>query len=209
MSDKVINSNLIEKAMSYEAYYTLSEKLLAEGKTTGDNHSESMVNYTKLNVQRMHRLSKKTEILPEIKTAIENIDQAQTWLVLTEAWCGDAAQIIPVLDKMQALNPLVQLKLILRDEHLEVMDQFLTNGGRSIPKIAVLATDTLEVKSSWGPRPNEVQHFVMETKEKVMATDDEAEKKEIFKKAKTEVQKWYNKDKTHSIQKEFLAILPK
>ncbi len=193
-----ISEQVVADSMSYPKYRELIDGLMAQQKTTGDNHSADMLNYTKLNQQRMKRLDKTTKLTEASINLLENYTEPITWLVLTEAWCGDAAQIVPVLQHLADANEHITLKVILRDENLEVMDQFLTNGGRSIPKIISLHPDTLQVKGSWGPRPEEVQQIVMDAKHNPNAD---------MVAVKTDIQKWYAKDKTVSIQKEALAAL--
>ena len=98
-----------------------------------------------------------------------------------------------MLNKLTAENKNIDLKLILRDENLEVMDQFLTNGTRSIPILIVLDSETLEVLNSWGPRPTEVQKMVMDAKSEAQSNQEES--KEIWDEVKKNSQLWYAKDK--------------
>ncbi len=202
-----ISQKVVNNAMTYAEYRELTTQLLAQNKTTGENHSEAMIHYTELNETRMKRLDKTTKLLPEVVEQIQAIDKPLTWLVLTEAWCGDAAQIIPVLEKMASENEHIDLKLILRDENLDIMDAFLTNGGRSIPKVIFLEKESLNVLGSWGPRPAEMQQMVMDNKQKMLQLETKEEKKAFFDEVKKEVQLWYAHDKTRSTQLEMLQAL--
>ena len=204
---KNIEKAITENAMTYPEYREMIDKLFSEGKTTGNNHSEAMLNYTKLNIARMRRLDKKSRLSETIIDDLKNSNKPLTWLVITEAWCGDAAQIIPVLHQMAEASDHINLKLILRDEHLDIMDAFLTNNARSIPVLIVLDATTNEVLRSWGPRPMEVQQMVMDAKAKAAATDDEEESKIIWGEAKKNSQLWYAKDKTLTIQREVIEII--
>jgi hypothetical protein len=202
---KKITRDIINNAWTYDDYRTKIDKLFAEGKTTGDNHSEAMLNYTKLNIFRMKRLDKTTRLTENTLAQIKKENRKITWLVITEAWCADAAQVIPVLNKLTAENKNIDLKLILRDENPEVMDQFLTNGTRSIPILIVLDSETLEVLNSWGPRPTEVQKMVMDAKSEAQSNEEES--KEIWDEVKKNSQLWYAKDKTKTIQDEIVNIM--
>lgn len=193
--------------MDYNEYRQLIEQLRADGKTTGSNHSEAMLNYTDLNRTRMNRLDKTTRLTAESLEALEELKTPVTMLVLTEAWCGDAAQVIPVLNKMADASSNLSLRLILRDEYPEIMDAFLTNGGRSIPKIIFLKEAGQEVIGSWGPRPAAVQQMVVANKVAMQEVSDPEVKKEMQRKTATDVQKWYAKDKTRSIQSEVLQTV--
>ncbi|HEV2481274.1 MAG TPA: thioredoxin family protein [Puia sp.] len=193
IAGRKIESAYLEKAISYEAYSALIADLVAQGRTTGPDQSEAMVHYTQLNQQRMHRLDKLTEVLPLAETLIRNISLPQTWLVLTEAWCGDAAQSVPVMHALATLNPLIGLKFLLRDENPALMDRYLTNGvSRSIPKLIGIDTTTAEELFTWGPRPAPLQAIFLQLKA------DGVEYHQI----KEELQRWYNKDKTMTIQQE-------
>lgn len=201
-----IPAGLLEQAMDYPRYRQLIDELWALGKTTGDNHSEAMLHYTQLNITRMKRLDKTARLSEETLSVLHRLDRPLIWLTLTEAWCGDAAQSIPVLAKMAEQSEHISLKLLLRDEQPELMDAFLTNGGRSIPKAIIVDAETREVLGSWGPRPAALQLIVDAARKELASITDEAEKKAQYQLLTTVAQKWYAKDKTKSVQEEFLAL---
>jgi hypothetical protein len=194
----VITPEIISKAMDYDEYRRMIDELLAQDKTTGDNHSEEMVHYTRMNVQRMNRLDKRVELADLLAEELNEIDKDWVWLVLTEAWCGDAAQNIPAIKKIADESENIEIKFILRDEHLDIMDEYLTNGGRSIPKLICLDADTLEEIGTWGPRPEAAQKKAMEWKD-----NEDISKEEWAKK----LHKWYKKDKTKELQSEFKELV--
>ena len=204
---KKIDQNILESALSYKAYRELTNELLEQGKTTGNIQNEEMLNYTRMNVARMNRLDKTTKLTEQTLANVAKISKPTTWLIITEAWCGDAAQIIPVIQKIADHNELINVRLILRDENLEVMDAFLTNGSRSIPIIIAIDSTTNEVLGSWGPRPSEVQAKVMDTKVELDSLSDKEKRKELYQGLLLETQRWYNKDKTKKIQSEFAETL--
>jgi hypothetical protein len=88
----------------------------------------------------------------DLRDAIDRLDEPQLWMVLTEPWCGDSAFLLPVIAEAAALSDEVTLRILLRDENLDVMDQYLTDGSRSIPKLVAFAEDGTE-RFVWGPRP--------------------------------------------------------
>ena len=194
-----IDRKLLDKALTYDAYRALVDLLLEDDKTTGENHSDAMIHYTKMNVHRMKRLDKRTELKDELVKKLQEVDREMVWLVLTEAWCGDAAQLIPVIQKMADSTDKIATSYILRDQNLEIMDQFLTNGrSRSIPKLICLDADSLEVLGSWGPRPEITQEFYQTLKNDPEVSGE---------KAAENLHKWYADDSTRSVQNEFLDIL--
>lgn len=197
----IINRGIVENAYTYEEYRQLVDNLLANEKTTGENHSESMLHYTKMNVHRMKRLDKQINLNDGLVQKLENLDRSLTWLILTEGWCGDAAQVIPTIQKMADQTKSIQTRYILRDENLEIMDQFLTDGrSRAIPKLICLDSKTLEVLGEWGPRPDDAQQLFKDLrKSEEFSSRERAEK----------LHKWYADDKTFSVQDEFIPLIEK
>ncbi|REH56661.1 thiol-disulfide isomerase/thioredoxin [Tenacibaculum gallaicum] len=194
---KKIIQNSLQKALSYNEYRNLVSDLLAKGKSTGSNQSNDLLNYSKLNDKRMKRLDKTVKLTEETLAKIKDVKEPQTWLVLTEGWCGDAAQNLPVINKVAEENPNINLKLVLRDENLELMDEFLTNGGRSIPKLIALNKEN-EVIKTWGPRPTTATKMVVDYKEKHGSLDADF---------KTDLQVWYNKNKGENTQEDIVSML--
>ena len=186
-----------ETAYSYADYMELMEKVVLENRTTGPKQSEDMNYYTRLNLSRMQRLNKKVEITEELKSAINKIEIPQTWYILTEAWCGDAAQNVPVIAAAVLSNPLITVKLLLRDENSDIMDQYMTDGGRSIPKLIAVDEDFNEL-FTWGPRPEGAHKLLLEYKANPIQT---------HKEFAADVQRWYIADKSESVQKELTTIL--
>lgn len=184
--------NLIEsslqKAMDYTAYNLLFKQLVEEGRATGEQTQEK-IEYTKLNFSRSKRLDK-TAIVPiDFTKKLQKISNKQTWLVISEPWCGDAAQTLSFLNKMAQLSIKLDLKIVLRDENPELMNQFLTNGTRSIP-IVIILDDKLNVINHWGPRSKAATKLIDDYKNKHGKIDSII--KEIL-------QVWYNNDKGISI----------
>lgn len=202
-----LNWKNLDGIYTYTEFRALTDQLLAEGKTTGTDHSEAMINYTELNVTRMRRLDKRSRLTEETLQAMGSIQRPLVWISITEAWCGDAAQIIPVLDQMADAHPMIEHYLILRDEHPEIMDAFLTNGAKAIPVTIILDKETNEVLGHWGPRPSVLQEQVMAAKAASLAADTPEERREITSKAKVDAQKWYARDKTLSTQNEVLQMI--
>lgn len=191
--------NYIEKAMAFAEYIKLIDDLLLEGKTTGENQSEAMFNYGKLNRQRMKRLANTVKLNDSLLETVRNNERKMIWLIITEGWCGDAAQSIPVIEKIAHENSNIETHYILRDKNLELMDKYLTNNARSIPKLITLDAETLEELGTWGPRPDVAMDYFYEMRESGM------EKPEMME----NMQRWYLQDKEKAIQTEFESLLEK
>ncbi len=185
----------IGQTYSYEEYLALMDQVVAEKSTTGPNQSPELAEYTRLNQFRMHRLDKTVKLDMDLQQWAYQIAIPQTWYVLTEAWCGDAAQILPVIAKVAALNPHITLTMLLRDEHPEIMNAYLTHGGKSIPKLIALDEEGTEL-FTWGPRPQALQEIVLDYKKSPTVP---------YTEFLEEAQRWYNTDKTASVQRELLG----
>lgn len=187
----------LDKSISFQQYFDLVKNLVETGGTTGDNQSSAFVDYTKLNFSRMKRILKTTQASDIVLNTVNCLQDKLTWLVISESWCGDAAQNIPVFAKMAEVNPNINLRIILRDENPELMDQYLTNGGKSIPKLICL-DENLNELGTWGPRPKVLQDWLY--KEKENPTMEVSKLKEEF-------QIWYTKDKGQTLQNEMIMLL--
>ncbi len=148
----------------------------------------------------MKRLDKHTKLSEGTKLKIEKVQKDFTWLVLTEGWCGDAAHTLPVINKFAESNTKIDLKVVLRDENEDLMNSFLTNGSKSIPKLVVLDKKTNKIIGSWGPRSRSASKLVSNYKDKNGKIDAE------FKK---QLQIWYNNDKGINIENEMVELLDK
>jgi hypothetical protein len=189
----------LQKSLTFEQYNEMIHELLSVNNTTGQDQSQGMIDYTRLNELRNKRIVN-TGVLDEATTAfIESIDQKQYWLVISEAWCGDAAQNLGWIYKMATASKQISLHIVLRDENPELMDAYLTNGARAIPKVIIL-NENLEVLHVWGPRPQEAQKIVIAYKE-----NPTEPKEEMYKRLHV----WYSMNKGKAIQQEFITLLQK
>lgn len=188
--------NQLTNTFTFDSYKTFVHDLVEQRKTSGPDQREDLIHYTELNAKRMKRIEKTTVLTEGLKNQLSRIREQMNWVLISEAWCGDAAQIVPVLGIMAEQNTNIDLKIILRDEHLDIMDQYLTNGGRSIPKLICLDEQGQEI-FVWGPRPASIQKVVNDTKAEGI-TDHAIIVERI--------QYAYNEDHTLSIQQELSEI---
>ena len=188
----------ISEAMTYQDYRILVDNLSAEGRSTGPEQAEVLTNYTVLNQRRMKRLDKTLKISDEAVKIINAFDKRVTWLVLTESWCGDAAQTMPMMNKVAEYNDNISFKVILRDENLDVMNRFLINNTMSIPKLVMVEDATGEVLGEWGSRPKFATQMVVDYKN---------EHGTLTPEFKEELQVWYNKDKGQSTLSDLMELL--
>jgi len=185
-----------EQGMDYLTYRALVDQLLLEGKATGDVTYD--LHYTKMNVQRMNRVDKTASLTADLIATINQLDENYKFLVITEGWCGDAAQIVPVINKIATASlGRIDLKFVLRDKNLPLIDAHLTNGGRAIPVLIILNEAADQVLATWAPRPQVLQELLKEWRKETTEMPILAEK----------LHGWYAKDKTLSTQAELNEVL--
>ena len=120
-------------------------------------------------------------------------------MVISEGWSSDAAQLIPIFDKMVSESDgKIDMKIVLRDENEELMNLFLTNKAKSIPKLIVINKKTGGALAHWGPRPKGAADLTDNYKKEHGALDETA---------KTDLQLWYFHDKGLSTQSEVLDMM--
>jgi len=199
MELKAIISKALMQSISAEDYQNILTQYAEEGKTSGQQ-KEDLIHYTKLNAQRSKRVSKTMEINAELTELIQEIKQPTKWLLITETWCGDAASSVPAISKLLESNLNIDLRIVFRDENPELMDQFLTNGGKSIPKLIAM-NPALNVLFTWGPRPSALQKIYDEWR------FSEPSEKPPYKEFQVDIQKWYNQNKGKDLQEELVKLL--
>lgn len=192
-----IIAEALDKAMIYKEYREKVEELFSYGKSTSPEHKENLVAYSGLNIHRMHKWDKHFKVSNEVEPILKQIEEREVWLVISEGWCGDAAHILPVINKLAEASENVSLKIVLRDENIELMDQFLTNGARSIPMLIRLRQQDLQVKDTWGSRPREAQELVMTLKSAGKSKEEVSEA----------VQLWYARNRGKSLEAELAGLI--
>jgi len=189
--------NALKNSLSYKDFKNLVNNLIDKGQSTGHTQNEDMLHYSKLSVRRMKRWDKTFKLSDSDKNFFENISKPKTFLVLAEGWCGDAAHALPIINTIAEASPNIELKIVLRDDNDELMQEFLTNGGKAIPKLIALDDDN-NVLFTWGPRPTEATEMVKAYKDK---------HGQLTPEFKEDLQKWYNKDKGQSTVKDIRTQL--
>lgn len=191
-----IDSKFFNSLPNFDEYYQHINQLFEEGKTTGNDQSQAMLNYTKLSLARTKRGLKTFECSPELLTVAKQ-SKKTNWLVISEAWCGDAGNIIPLFVKLAEQTPGVILKVMIRDDHPEMMKNYLTDNAKSIP-IFVAYDQDFKPTPYWGPRPKPAQEMVINNKQNPSMPYEEFA---------ISLQKWYQKDKTTTLQTELIEYL--
>lgn len=149
-----------------------------------------------LNLQRMTRIGKTFTPSAETVELMRGISSPQRWMIISEPWCGDSAQSIPIIARIAELSTAVELRCVLRDRHPGVMDLFLTDGARSIPKLVAFSPEG-EILFQWGPRPAGGMAVVAEAKAEGVSKQVREER----------LHRWFAGDRGAQMEKELRACI--
>ena len=197
MDYQIIEDRLNQKGINYHDYLNnLIEDIIETKPDSLDEKARKKFEIKRLNLQRSARIMKTYKVSNNLKEEIKKINEPQTWMVITENWCGDSAQNLPYLALMAEENPNINFRIILRDSNPDIMDQFLTNGTRSIPILVAFDTRGNEL-FRWGARPKVVQKLFLQWKAEGIVNPELYEKLHL----------WYSRNKGQAIESEFLEIL--
>lgn len=181
--------------MNYKAYQLYCEDVLDNKDSKPPYNNPMYLHYAKLNVARMKRWWNNLKLSADLTEQIKRISSPQKWIIIVEPWCGDAAPAVPIISRLAEINSLVTYEIQLRDQEPFLINHYLTNGAKSIPKLIVkdvIGNDLF----TWGPRPFSAQVLVDELK----GIDADHETTAIA------LQNWYNGNKGFQMQQELLAL---
>jgi len=182
--------------MDFPQYLLVFENILRAQAPSAPYDNAAYLDYTKLNWSRMNRWLKKGVLSEATIERIGRITARQQWLVITEPWCGDAAHSVPFIQLIAQQNPLISVEYELRDSLPFRINQYLTNGSKSIPKLIMRDGEGRDL-AVWGPRPAACQ--LLYDRLKAEGAD--------FETQKVELQNWYNADKGQSVQQELCELI--
>ena len=183
--------------ISYDEYLKIfNDQISVENVESLNEHDRRHFENRKINFQRTSRLNKTFIPANETKHLFSQIEGTQRWFVISESWCGDSAQNLPIIAKLASLSEKINFKIVLRNSNLDFMDLYLTNGNRCIPKMIVFDENENEL-FLWGPRPTEAQNLFTKLK------NDGLEKSEINK----QLHLWYGRNKGKEVEREIAGLL--
>jgi hypothetical protein len=180
-------------ALKYLDYF---DEILNGNVVDAPYDNPDFLHYTKLNHSRQQRWFKNGLLSDELINSLSSIKEKQHWILITEPWCGDAAHAVPFIIKTAEAHELIELEIQLRDAEDSLIDNYLTNDSKSIPKLIVRNTEGKDL-FTWGPRPVKCQNVFAALKEQNVDFDT----------LKTGLQKWYNEDKGECLQQEISTLL--
>lgn len=173
-----------------------------ESASEADDLEENERALIRNNIAIMKRLEDRMSLIPELNELLQQEEIApRIWVVIMEAQCPDGARNLPFIRTIAEATPNIELLIVLRDESPELMDRFLTDGKRAVPKLLETVPGKGKVFNTWGPRPAPLQEQVIKWKEE----EPDIPKEELQRR----IQKWYAKDRGKTLQEELSALLKK
>lgn len=181
-----------DSALTFEEYMEVAKQRV-DNPEQNDDYKE----YYELGLQRMERTLKTFKVNPEIHADFKSKKFTGKILIITEPWCGDASATVPAVSKFfeAAEN---EVKIFLRDSDTTLIDQFLTNGTQSIPKVLILNED-LTLNNDWGPRPK----FGMDLLKKFKENEETYPREEFY----NDLQVYYAKNRGADAIEEIINLI--
>jgi hypothetical protein len=140
------------EGLTYDAYTEAWEEKLKRSMAELSADERRYQHYARYNWERAEAVEQEYMASEELREVMNTIDTPQLWMVLTDDWCGDSAFSLPIIARAASLSDHVTLRILRRDDNLDIMDQYLTDGSRSVPKLVAFSEDGDEL-FEWGPRP--------------------------------------------------------
>ncbi len=196
MIPEVFIQQRLQRGMTPAEYRRYFEREVDKVRAEAGNSQDDHVRYLSLNLARTLRIEKTYSPSEAVEQAARAISARQFWMVLTEPWCGDSAQNLPFIFKIAACSPAVDARVLLRDQNLDIMDAYLTDGTRGIPKLVAFDPEGREL-FRWGPRPQAAADLFRELKGSGAPLEEVRRKLHL----------WYAKDRGRNLEREFVTLL--
>ncbi len=182
--------------MTAQEYRLYLEREAAKVRLAGSLGDDDPCRYLPLNLQRMKRIEKTYTAPERVEAAVRSVKEPQLWMALTEPWCGDCAQNLSYVAKIAALNPAINLRFLLRDLNPKVMDEYLTEGRRSIPKLVAFDLSGKEL-FRWGPRPQPAVELFRQLQSREATAEE----------TRRELHLWYARNRGRALEQELIDLL--
>ncbi|MDR1876894.1 MAG: thioredoxin family protein [Flavobacteriaceae bacterium] len=189
------------KGIPYVEYKEVIRRQAKDGKDSPDEAVQETSGHIHLNISRMSRNDKTLVLEDLILSELKKLKRKINLLIISEGWCGDAAQSVPVVNKLAENSDKLEMKIIFRDENENLINHYLTNGGKAIPIIILLDAENFSEIAHWGPRPKPLLPLIQKYKE-----NPETYTHDNFV---VDLQNFYNLDKGHAVAEELVNIISK
>ncbi|MGI6643610.1 MAG: thioredoxin family protein [Bacillota bacterium] len=163
-----------------------------------------------MNVPTMRENFANTQVKPEHDAYFRSLakrlpERSIRVLVLSEPWCGDCVENLPVLAKLESLYPFLKLHIFPRDQNLDIMDEYLTEGMAIIPVFVFFDEKGTEI-GRFVERPSGAHAFMEEARQSLRSSSEATQKRGMYR-ARAELRRKYReglRDETIGEIKEIL-----
>jgi hypothetical protein len=196
---QAVFKEVLQTALGFEEYLQLTKDILEEKiPRHGIYLNDSTFRYTRSNLERMNKVLQNIVINQKLYNLLSELKEDWIWVVLSEPWCGDASWGTTALHVIATCTDRIEFKILLRDQHPDIMQRYQTTGTDSIPKLICLRADDLSEVFTWGPRPAVLQNMIAEFK---------ASENFDYKESVRMLHQWYEQDMAKSIQEELTDLI--
>lgn len=194
-----ITAEILAGALGFEDYLQLTKDIVEEKiPRAGLYQADNTFRYTRSNLERMTKVLDTMVLSQKLYNLLSDLKEEWVWVVISEPWCGDASWGTPALYIISTATEQIDFRILLRDQHPEIIKAYQTAGSDSIPKLICLRKHDLKVLGSWGPRPQVLQNIVLEGLKQPDFN---------YRDSVRSIHAWYEEDMTKSIQDELLDLI--
>jgi hypothetical protein len=194
----LITQAILDKALTFDQYIDLTKSIIASSEPQGFYAKESTLRYTQSNLDRMHKVIANTVISQRLYNQLSELKEEWIWLVISEPWCGDASWGVPALYLFASSSDKIDYRIILRDEHPDIIKAYQTGGSDSIPKLICLRKRDMAELGTWGPRPAVLHQMVLKWKD-TPGLD--------YRESVRQLHTWFEADMSKSIDQEISVLV--
>jgi hypothetical protein len=108
---------------------------------------------------RMEALRVSLVLDEDALAAVKGLSRDVRVVAIAEDWCGDVVRFVPVLQRLADESGHAEVRYLSREQRLDVLARFLTNGGEALPKF-VFFNDAFVECGNWGPMPASCRDLV-------------------------------------------------
>ena len=196
----VVTPEVLAQSLDFDVYLDLTKNIIEqESFRTEMYQNDKMLAYTRENLARMNRVLTTINLESKLYNAVSELKEEWLWVIITEPWCGDAAQIVPALHTIASVSEKITCRYVLRDTNQAVINAYLTNGGQAIPKLVCFRKADMTELGTWGPRPVAAQALVDDFKANPNGR--------TFGDFVRQLHAWYEENKSADVQDELTLLV--
>ncbi len=202
----LITQDVIDGAMDYATYVAMVKQLVEGYRTAGSEGRDIKHQMTGVNYETILDLERSVILEKETINLLQRQHSELVWVFITEPWCLDSANALPVIHKMAELNSNIELKIVLKSAPPYIIESFPTNNSLSTPKTISLDKFSLITWGTWGPRPEPLQAIVRIWLKDMSKEEKEGDSFQVLHYQKL-IREWFKRDATKTMQAEMVKSL--